>query len=91
MGCESVFEGGAIVTAFVLVFVLSQLLVLAVAFAIYTATVFAFARTLNDDHGCEHNWPRALAWGTLWSTLHIAPVATLVWLLHVIARLRGVL
>lgn len=91
IGCASILEWSGIGIAIVLALVLSQLIVLAVAFAVYTAAVFAFARTLNDDHGCEHNWPRALAWGTLWSTLHIAPVATLVWLLHVIARLRGVL
>jgi hypothetical protein len=40
------------------------------------------AKVANDEHGCEGNLLKASAWGALWATVYIAPLAGLVWLVH---------
>jgi hypothetical protein len=54
-------------------------------FVIYFLVRGMLGVVVNDRHGCEKSWPRAIAWGTLWATLYTAPLALLVLLLHVLA------
>jgi hypothetical protein len=86
------FEGCAYVLAFlvaVLVAIIGfwflvEIAIPAIAFILYFLVRGMLARVANDDHGCQGKLGRALAWGGLWATLYIAPLAFLVWLGHVI-------
>ena len=44
------------------------------------------AKVANDDHGCEGSMLRSAGWGGLWATVYIAPLAVLMWLVHLLHR-----
>jgi hypothetical protein len=58
-------------------------------FVIYFLVRGMLGVVVNDRHGCEKSWPRAIAWGTLWATLYTAPLALLVYLVHLLAGSRS--
>jgi hypothetical protein len=36
------------------------------------------------QHHCRNSPPRAVLWGLLWATVYTAPLAFLVWVVHVV-------
>lgn len=89
-GCEGIV--GVAVAALALVFtllaalfaawLLVELVIPIVFLTFYVTTLAAIRRAARDRHDCEGNVPRSLRWALTWATLYIAPIATLVWLLH---------
>lgn len=63
---------------------LVELVVPALFFLAYILVRGALARVANDDHGCEHIFFRAVGWGALWATVYVAPLALVVWAVHVL-------
>jgi hypothetical protein len=55
-----------------------------VGFAVYFLVRGMVGAVVNDRHGCEKSLPRAIGWGTLWATLYTAPLALLVFLVHLL-------
>jgi hypothetical protein len=80
-----VVAGSAAIAAWVLV----ELLVPILLFAVYYLLVKAIARIANDRHGCEDKPVRALVWGTAWATLYIAPLVVLTWIVQSVLSSRG--
>ena len=56
-----------------------------IAFLMYFLVRGMIAHAVNDRHHCQGNLPRSLLWGLLWATVYTAPLAGLVWLVHVVA------
>jgi hypothetical protein len=90
-GCAWVI---GIVLALCLVLVLAWLLVEVIvpvlAFLFYAMIRGMLARIANNDHGCANHAGRAVLWGTLWATVYTAPLALLVWVIHLIVAYRTV-
>ncbi|HBQ16131.1 MAG TPA: hypothetical protein DEF51_35030 [Myxococcales bacterium] len=76
----------AVAAAFGVAFVIAELILPMLLTGAYWLIVRGLTSVANDDHGCERSWPRALAWGALWSTAYTAPLAALVWLGHWLLR-----
>lgn len=57
------------------------------AFVMYFLVRGMLARVANDEHHCEGDLLRSVGWGGLWATVYIAPLAVLVWLVHLFHRL----
>jgi hypothetical protein len=72
--------------AFVVAWLLVELVAPLVFLLTYTLIRGAIARVANDEHGCEGNLGSALGWGTLWATVYVAPLALAVWGLHLLFR-----
>ena len=53
----------------------------AVFLVVYYLVVKGFGRTLRDRHECKGNVPRSVFWGVIWSTVYVAPLVVLVWLI----------
>ena len=53
-------------------------------FAVYYFVVKGLARVARDRHGCETRLGRSLFWGVAWATLYLAPLAAVVWFVHVV-------
>jgi hypothetical protein len=93
-GCSDSGEGILVGIAFLFVAALLLLLSLFVAFVIaelalplvflafYALTRSAIRRAARDRHDCKGRLVVSLAWGTLWSTAYLAPLATVVWIVH---------
>jgi hypothetical protein len=64
---------------------LVELVVPALFFLAYALVRGALARVANDEHGCEGSLVRAATWGALWATVYVAPLALVVWALHLVA------
>jgi hypothetical protein len=61
--------------------------VLPAAFLVfYLGTLAGLQRVARDRHDCRGSLARSLSWGALWATACIAPLASVLWLLHVLAR-----
>jgi hypothetical protein len=41
------------------------------------------ARVVNDVHHCKDDLAKATSWAAIWATLYMAPLALLVWIVHV--------
>ena len=54
-------------------------------FAVYYLVVKSLARVARDLHGCEARLARSLFWGSVWGTLYLAPLSGLVWMVHALA------
>jgi hypothetical protein len=83
----------AILVALVLLFGAAWFLV-EIAFPVLGFVIYFLVRgmlgvVVNDRHGCEKSLPRAIGWGTLWATLYTAPLALLVFLVHLLAGRVG--
>ena len=42
------------------------------------------AKVANDRHQCKGNVIYAVCWGAFWATLYTAPLALLVWVVHLV-------
>ena len=49
-----------------------------VVFAVYYFVTRAIGRVARDDHGCQGDLPRALLWGAAWSAVYVVPIAVLI-------------
>jgi hypothetical protein len=58
-------------------------------FVIYFLVRGMLGVVVNDRHGCEKSLLRAFGWGTLWATLYTAPLALVVFLVHLLAGKIG--
>ncbi len=61
-----------------------EIVIPGLAFVMYVFIRGMLARAANDEHGCRDHLPRAVLWGMLWATVYTAPLALLVWLVHVL-------
>lgn len=52
----------------------------------YAVVSRALMRVAHDRHGCEGDASRSLAWGALWATIYLAPLAALV---AIVQRVAG--
>jgi hypothetical protein len=59
------------------------------AFVMYSLVRGMLAKVANDEHGCEGQPLRSFGWASVWATVYIAPLAFLVWLVHLMARPAG--
>jgi hypothetical protein len=75
----------AVVVIVLLAWLLVEVIVPLLAFLFYAMIRGMLARVANDDHGCTGRWQRAALWGGLWATVYTAPLALLVWVIHLIA------
>lgn len=50
--------------------------------AFYSAVLLALRRAARDRHDCPGRWLPSLRWAITWSSLYLAPIAALLWVLH---------
>lgn len=90
-GCGSIDGEGCIGAVVVLVllgvalgaaWVLVELAMPLALFVIYALLMRAIRRAASDRQGCAGHLGRALAWGVLWATVYVVPLAVLAWGLH---------
>jgi len=89
-GCDALTALGAVVlatlfvalTALTVAWLVVELIVPVVFIVFYATTLAAIQRAARDRHDCDGNLLRSLRWAFTWATIYIAPIATLVWLLH---------
>jgi hypothetical protein len=78
----------AIGVILILAWLLVEIIVPVLAFVFYAMIRGMLARIANDDHGCTNHLARAIGWGGLWATVYTAPLALLVWVIHLIVAYR---
>ncbi len=71
------------------VWFLVEIAVPVIAFLLYGVVRGMLARVVNDRHHCHGRVGRSLAWGGLWATVYIAPLALAVWFIHYAHRTPG--
>jgi hypothetical protein len=69
-----------------LIWALLEVAIPGIAFIAYILLRGQLANVANDKHGCQGRPLRAAAWGILWATLYTAPLAALVWFVHLMAQ-----
>jgi hypothetical protein len=79
----------AIVAAFILAWLLVEVVIPLLALILYALIRGMLARVANDEHGCTGRFNVALLWGTLWATLFTAPLALMVWVIHLIVAYKA--
>jgi hypothetical protein len=90
-GCVGALVGLVLAAlAFVAAWLFVELVAPVVFLLFYLLMVRAFARATRDTHECRGDLVRAVAWGTLWASTYVAPLAAIVWLLHAVLRARGI-
>jgi hypothetical protein len=97
VGSWTVPEGCAlaigVVLVAVLVFFLTWLLIEVVfpvlAIMLYGLIRGMLAKVANDQHGCNGRFGAAFLWGSIWATVYTAPLALLVWVVHMIVQYRA--
>lgn len=55
----------------------------------YTTLVAALRRATHDRHDCRDDAPTAILWGAIWSTLYIAPLSLLLFVMHALSARAG--
>jgi hypothetical protein len=86
-GCATVMAVIAVIfLALFGLWLLIEVLIPTIAFVMYFLLRGMLAKVANDEHGCEGNPLRAAGWGALWATVYIAPLAVLVWFVHLLHR-----
>lgn len=85
-GADTSGDGCLILLAFIallgLAWLLIELLIPALAVAIYIAIYAMLARVANDRHGCRGRlWP-SLCWAAACATFYTAPLVVMVWLVQ---------
>jgi hypothetical protein len=73
----------------VLAWLLVEIIVPLLAFVFYAMIRGMLARVANDDHECTGQGVKAVLWGAVWATLYTAPLALLVWVIHLIVAYRA--
>lgn len=77
-GCGLDFVSMGVVTillvAFGLAWLLAELVLPVLFFLAYLAVRSPLAAVANDDHDCQGNLTRSLAWGFLWSSVYVLPL-----------------
>ena len=85
---EGCMVGVGVVVAIVLLFVgawfLIEIALPMVAFVMYVLLRSMLAKVANDRHQCKANVIYAVCWGAFWATLYTAPLALLVWVVHLV-------
>lgn len=61
------------------VFLLIEFAIPAVALVLLASIGGMLARAVNDRHDCEGRVGLSLAWGLIWSSLYVGPVAAAVY------------
>jgi hypothetical protein len=91
-GCSSAADEGILIVIGVVViaillfgagWVLVEIAMPLVLFAVYSGMVAALKRVAHDRHGCEGDLAKAIPWGAFWASLYLLPAAALVWALLV--------
>lgn len=72
----------ALAVAFGAAWVLVEYALPLVFFAMYGLFTRAISRVANDRHACEGALVRAIAWGSLWATAYLLPLALVTWCTH---------
>jgi hypothetical protein len=95
-GCSGVADAegcaGVIVVALVFVvalgaaWVLVELAMPLCFFLMYWMLMRAIGHVSRDRHDCEGALGRSIAWGALWATIYVAPIAGLTWAIHALHR-----
>jgi hypothetical protein len=57
-------------------------------FLAYMIVLKAVARVANDSHACHGALGRAVGWGLVWTGVYFGPFALLVWIAHMVVRMR---
>ncbi|HZP82104.1 MAG TPA: hypothetical protein VFB21_10725 [Chthonomonadaceae bacterium] len=65
---------------------LIEFVIPAVAFLLYWLIRRMLSRAVNDKRDCQGRLLRSLSWGAFWASLYTAPLALLVWALHLVLR-----
>ncbi len=82
-GCAVVLAIAALVIVALLAsWLLIELVVPALAVAIYALILRGLARVANDTHGCEGSPLRAMTWGAIWAAVYTLPLAIVVGIVH---------
>jgi len=76
------------IVAFIVAWFLIELLLPALAYLAYVLLAGAINNVTSDRHGCQGKLGRSIGYGTLWSTVYLAPIATTVWAVHAYLRAR---
>lgn len=90
-GCgDSLFGGIDVlligVVAMLAAWFVAELVLPVVFFAFYYLVVRAIGRVAHDHRGCRGRLAASLAWGALWASLYVSPVALVTWSAHAIIR-----
>lgn len=87
-GCATAFAIFAIIgLAIVGLWLMIEVIIPMLAFVMYFLVRGMLAKVANDEHGCEGQPLRSFGWASVWATVYIAPLALLVWLVHLLARM----
>lgn len=78
--------GAVLVVAFGAAWILVELALPLFFLVFYALFMRAIARVANDRHGCEHALGKSLAYGLLWSTVYLLPMAIATWGFHRFVR-----
>jgi len=70
----------------VLIWVLVELVVPLLMVTVYFVVWGMLASVLNTRHRCRGRLWRAAGWGWLWATVYTAPLALVVWVVHLATR-----
>lgn len=79
----------AIAAALVLAWLLIEVVVPVLAFIFYAMIRGMLARIANNDHGCAGHPGLAVFWAAVWATVYSAPLALLVFVIHLIVAQRA--
>lgn len=82
LGGEGCLLLGALIVLLGLAWLIVELIIPAVAIAIYVVIYRMLSRIANDTHDCDGHLGRSLLWGSVWATAYTAPLVAMVWLVH---------
>ena len=94
-GCGAIDGEGCVGAVLVLVllgvalgaaWVLVELAMPLALFVIYALLMRAIRRAASDRRGCAGRLGPSLAWGVVWATVYVVPLAVLTWALHEVGR-----
>jgi hypothetical protein len=81
-----VVVGLALVVAFGAAWLMVEIAMPLVFFLMYSLLMRAIRRAARDQRGCEGDLAKSLAWGMLWATIYVVPIAALTWGAHIAER-----
>jgi hypothetical protein len=86
-GCATVFAFLFIIgLAIAGLWLMFEVIIPLFAFVMYSLVRGMLAKVANDEHSCEGQPLRSFGWASVWATVYVAPLALLVWLVHLIYR-----
>jgi hypothetical protein len=79
----------ALVAVFALAWLLVEIVIPILALILYALIRGMLARIANDRHHCQNRFGPSLGWGMVWASVYTAPLALLVWAVHLIVAYRA--